>query len=475
MKKKIAIITFHAVSNHGSVLQTFATKKKLESKGLEVEIINFKKEECRGLLPLIKFWNQDVHNPIKKFVRGVILFPSFLRWKYMFARFLRKYIDVDINAKAYTTEEDFKHFPLNADIYCVGSDQVWNSVWNNGILKPLFLTFIPNSYPKVSYSSSFGRTELKEEDFQKALSWTIDKKKEDFENFNMNSVSNLFRDTPDLYAEVVESLSIANQLAFVLSKGLHGNPRQCKRFLNSMYMRLQMASYKNKKLDRKILAKIMMLEYIKPRIFNKIAEMAANNTLSEELEFFENGAPEKADELKIWKEDTWFLNWCKIVPKLSCENLNIYFYFTRTSLDEKISRISSVLSPMGKNILDLLMSKSDIKIRQAIEQSKNLSDSEAALILETMNSSMLTETTINKETMKAFLLFAQQRTELLDDTISYLQSFSGSQISLGCIGYIASFAKDTSKQVEIREIVSKWAMKKPDLQSSIEKLLKNKS
>lgn len=319
------------------------------------------------------------------------------------------------------------------------------------------------------------QSELKEEDFQKALSWTIDKKKEDFENFNMNSVSNLFRDTPDLYAEVVESLSIANQLAFVLSKGLHGNPRQCKRFLNSMYMRLQMASYKNKKLDRKILAKIMMLEYIKPRIFNKIAEMAANNTLSEELEFFENGAPEKADELKIWKEDTWFLNWCKIVPKLSCENLNIYFYFTRTSLDEKISRISSVLSPMGKNILDLLMSKSDIKIRQAIEQSKNLSDSEAALILETMNSSMLTETTINKETMKAFLLFAQQRTELLDDTISYLQSFSGSQISLGCIGYIASFAKDTSKQVEIREIVSKWAMKKPDLQSSIEKLLKNKS
>ena len=319
------------------------------------------------------------------------------------------------------------------------------------------------------------QSELKEEDFQKALLWTIDKKKEDFENFNMNSVSNLFRDTPDLYAEVVESLSIANQLAFVLSKGLHGNPRQCKRFLNSMYMRLQMASYKNKKLDRKILAKIMMLEYIKPRIFNKIAEMAANNTLSEELEFFENGTPEKADELKIWKEDTWFLNWCKIVPKLSCENLNIYFYFTRTSLDEKISRISSVLSPMGKNILDLLMSKSDIKIRQAIEQSKNLADSEAALILETMNSSMLTETTINKETMKAFLLFAQQRTELLDDTISYLQSFSGSQISLGCIGYIASFAKDTSKQVEIREIVSKWAMKKPDLQSSIEKLLKNKS
>ena len=44
MKKKIAIITFHAVSNHGSVLQTLATKKKMEQWGLDVEIIKFKKQ-----------------------------------------------------------------------------------------------------------------------------------------------------------------------------------------------------------------------------------------------------------------------------------------------------------------------------------------------------------------------------------------------------------------------------------------------
>ncbi|MCR0531891.1 hypothetical protein MKC55_21315, partial [[Clostridium] innocuum] len=259
--------------------------------------------------------------------------------------------------------------------------------------------------------------------------------------------------------------------AFVLSNGLHGNPRQCKRFLNSMDMRIQMASYKNKTLNRKILAKIMMLEYIKPRIFNKIAEMATNNTLSTELSLFENGTPEKADELKIWREDNWFLDWCKIVPNLSDENLNTYFYFTRTSLDEKISRISSVLSPAGKNVLDLLMSKSDVKIKQAIEESKNLSDNDAASILEAMNSSMLTETTINKEIIKAFLLFAQQRTELTNDTISYLQSFSGLQISLGCAGYVADFANKTNKQVEVMEIVSQWGKKKTELQGAIEKLI----
>lgn len=315
------------------------------------------------------------------------------------------------------------------------------------------------------------QSELDEEDFQRVLSWTVDERSKDFEKFKMNSVSNLFKDTQALHADVVESLSVANQLAFVLSNGLHGNPRQCKRFLNSMDMRLQMASYKNKTLNRKILAKLMMLEYIKPRIFNKFAEMAANNTLNKELSLFENGMPEKADELKIWRDDTWFLDWCKIVPKLSDKNLNIYFYFTRTSLDEKISRISSVLSPTGKKVLDLLMSRADTKIKQAITESKDLSDSEAASILEVMNSSMLAETSISREIMKAFLLFAQQRTELTSDTISYLQSFSGTQISLGCTNYVADFANKVNKQVEVREIVSQWGKKKPELKNAIEKLI----
>lgn len=315
------------------------------------------------------------------------------------------------------------------------------------------------------------QSELSEENFQKALSWIVEKKKEDFERFKIESVITLFSNKDDDYLNIVESLSIANQLAFVLSNGLHGNPRQCKRFLNSMYMRLQMASYKNKKLDRKILAKIMMLEYIKPRIFNKIAEMVADNSLSKELTLFENGTPENSDKLKIWREDNWFLNWCKIDPKLSEENLNTYFYFTRTSLDEKISRISSFLSPESQEILEQLLSKSDVKIQQAIKSVANISDADAAAILEAMNSSMVSETTIAKELMKSFLLFAQQRTELTNDTLSYLQSLSGSQINLGCISYIAEYANKMNKKVEILDIASKWDKNKQGLKIGIEKLL----
>ena len=315
------------------------------------------------------------------------------------------------------------------------------------------------------------QSELTKEDFNKVLSWVIQQKKEDYEKFRISSVTELFNEDEEIYTNITESLSVANQLASVLANGLHGNPRQCKRFLNSMDMRLQMASYKNKILDRKILAKIMMLEYIKPRIFNKLAEMAANNTLSKELLLFEQEASNEAVELKVWREDTWFLEWCKIKPELSGENLNTYFYFTRTSLDEKISRISSFLSPIAQEILEQLLSKTDVKIKKAIESAANISDAEAGAVLEAMYSSMSAETTISKETMKAFLEFSQKRADLSNDTISYLRSFSGSQISLGCIPYIADFAKQVGKKTEILDIAGLWGKTTQSIQSGIENLL----
>lgn len=314
------------------------------------------------------------------------------------------------------------------------------------------------------------QSQLGNADFDMVLSWMAKKKKEDFEGFRMNSVIELFKGKPGIYSEVVESITVAHQLASVLSNGLHGNPRQCKRFLNSMYMRLKMATYKNKELDRKILAKIMMLEYIKPRIFNKIAEMAANNTLEKELQLFESGTEKDSNELKMWHDDIWFLEWCKLEPKLSDKNLNTYFYFTRTSLDEKISRISSFLSPESEKILESLMSKSDVKINQAIEAASEISDSEASAILEAIYAKISAETSIDTKIMDSFLRFAQQRTFLVSDTLSYLQQLTGSQIPLGCAPYISDFADKTNKKSEINDITTEWAKTRKQWGSVIDSL-----
>ena len=64
--------------------------------------------------------------------------------------------------------------------------------------------------------------------------------------------------------------------------------------------------------------------------------------------------------LKIWKDDVWVQNWCKIEPKLANEDLTLYFYFTRTSLDEKVKYMSSKLSVFGNSKMQFLAIKSTI-------------------------------------------------------------------------------------------------------------------
>lgn len=157
---RVKVLTFHAVSNHGSALQTLATQKKLESLGCQVEFIDYRRYDCVNAFNLCKFWNRGRHFP-STWIRTLILWPQFKRWDKIFGRFRKKYIN--LGQSMYTTEEELKSFPLDADAYIVGSDQVWNTDWNEGIIPPFFLSFIPDNKKKISYSSSFGLSELPKE------------------------------------------------------------------------------------------------------------------------------------------------------------------------------------------------------------------------------------------------------------------------------------------------------------------------
>ena len=156
--KKVTVITLQNVRNYGSVLQAVATQKVFEDLGCQVDFINYVKD---GLLSSkyqrIKLWVEK-RNIFQKVIYGILLYPTFVREDRMFPRFLNKYLNQQ--DKVYGTEESFKKIKIDSDIYCTGSDQVWNSGWNGGILKPLFLSFVPDNVKKIAYSASFGKPRL---------------------------------------------------------------------------------------------------------------------------------------------------------------------------------------------------------------------------------------------------------------------------------------------------------------------------
>lgn len=160
---KIHIITLQAVQNYGSVLQALATQEKLKQHGCEVTIINYVRENVRTE-NLLRTWSKG--NPIK----ALVMLPTVCRWKHVFGDFCKN--NLNLTKEIYTTEEDFQHYPIdNAEIYCTGSDQVWNSKWNRGIIPPLYLSFVPNDKFKFSFAASFGQEKLEEQEVKDTLQY----------------------------------------------------------------------------------------------------------------------------------------------------------------------------------------------------------------------------------------------------------------------------------------------------------------
>ena len=75
-----------------------------------------------------------------------------------------------------------------------------------------------------------------------------------------------------------EQLSLAQRIAPILASGLNGNPRQCKRFLNALMLRLDMANSRGTELKQRVLAKLMLLEYFRPEAFRTLSQQQAEQT-----------------------------------------------------------------------------------------------------------------------------------------------------------------------------------------------------
>ncbi|MEE1056444.1 MAG: polysaccharide pyruvyl transferase family protein [Acutalibacteraceae bacterium] len=164
---KIDIITLHRVRNYGSSLQTLATQQILEELGCNTEIIDYYPERYTsfGLLKRLKYKSDKLaKNPILLFGARVIISFSYIKKKIVFDSFLKKYIK--ITPKTYRTEKELLEDIPFADAYCTGSDQVWNSYWNEGVDRPLYLSFVPENKFRFSYASSIGNAELSQKEIE---------------------------------------------------------------------------------------------------------------------------------------------------------------------------------------------------------------------------------------------------------------------------------------------------------------------
>lgn len=150
--------------NHGASLQAYALQTYLASVGHDVEIINYKPEYLCGDYQL---WSVD--NPIfdKPIIKQLYLFAKLpkrlrsLKRKRAFDNFTKNYLK--LTPKIYHSCDELNDNPPQADLYIAGSDQIWNTLYQNGRDAAFYLDFAPKTSKRISYAASFATEDVVEE------------------------------------------------------------------------------------------------------------------------------------------------------------------------------------------------------------------------------------------------------------------------------------------------------------------------
>lgn len=161
--KKVAIITVHVGPNFGSVLQTIATSEVFKRLGLDPIIVNY--------IPERVTYKRACNDALKS-IKKIMVLPARLLNRYVnnkvYGGFLKKHCKL---SEAIYAKDVFLQKCPAADYYVTGSDQVWNSFYNEGIDTHYFWDGIDGK--KIAYASSIGKrldSDEEQKSFKKYLS-----------------------------------------------------------------------------------------------------------------------------------------------------------------------------------------------------------------------------------------------------------------------------------------------------------------
>lgn len=236
-----------------------------------------------------------------------------------------------------------------------------------------------------------------------------------------------------------DDMALARQISSVLAPSINGNPRQCKRFLNTLAMRLSLAKARGVKLDKNILAKLMLAEYFNPEFFKAIIK-------PENRELFK--AFEKGDALKednpfaIWKDKEWMKNWMQNGTNLDDEKLEKYVYFANVKNRYGQSNLDQ-LSPSARKCYEYLVDRTDTNRNAALKLVDNLSPGEKAIIANEVFAIIERSSSMNVEVLRAYTDFSV-KAGMIGEALNKLMEQPASKYTVAAYGQISPFISKLS-------------------------------
>jgi len=187
--------------------------------------------------------------------------------------------------------------------------------------------------------------------------------------------------------ELQESIFIGDRLSPTLSVGLKGNPRNTKRFLNTLFLRMRIAKIYGLEsiVKLNVLSKLMLLERFQPERFDAIvneislAQDGISETLRDREQALTGATGKKGGAAHLGDvSDDKYDAWIKLEPSLGQVDLRPYIFISK---EKAISFDSDATFPEHLvPLLEQLSSDSQIAQKTAAKAVKSISLSDATIL-----------------------------------------------------------------------------------------------
>lgn len=296
------------------------------------------------------------------------------------------------------------------------------------------------------------------------------------------------------------ALALSDQVGPILASGTKGNPRQIKRFLNTLLLRERTATARGFGDDIKlpVLAKLMLAERFIPRLFEQIAFVAAIHPqgLCEDLEALEqslqatDGKESQAGERKgqkvtepdptpdnavltEWKSSDTVSDWARLSPKLTGLDLRPYLFVTKDKKD--YFGPVSVLGHLASVVEKLFGGKMTVQGYEA--ELKQLSQPEAEKVFEAVRTKIMSTGSLDTKPsgIDGLVVLVKAQPGLQSRLMDFLEALPDGKCGPWAVSGWQSVIKDTECAARLTKLLGDWSKvtSNPGLMASAKASLKD--
>ena len=267
---------------------------------------------------------------------------------------------------------------------------------------------------------------------------------------------------PALVEVCRHDMSLSRQISSVLAPSINGNPRQCKRFLNMLYMRMELAKARHVSLDKNILAKLMLAEYFNLDFFRAIT----NPDYREVFKAFERGEELKeGNPFYIWRDKEWVRRWLENGTTIGDEKLENYVYFANIKNRYGHSNLNQ-LSPTARKCYECLVDGTEINRNEALKMVEGISLGEKSVIANELFAVIEVSSEMNVDILRSFADFCV-KAGLIEEGLHKMMQLPVSKYNAIAYGQLTSFIAKLSS--EEAKSFKDYLSGNPQIKSAIER------